>query len=719
MVNSRSIRQLTSLVAAVAVVGAIGVLPAAAAAGGIWGAADTSTTTTLWLDSTALEHGDAVTGEVSVVADGEGDDVLTGEITLLVDDVEEQTWTIDDQTLLFDLGTWVPGDHTVTAVFEGDDDYATSTDAVGFTVAMATSSITLVQTSELVFGAAGWITFVIETDADVAPTGDVTLTDGGEVIAEGMVEIDPESSGFGTVTLDLPAALEPGVHSVVLAYDGNGTVEPSESAELDVEVAPALTTVTVWSLPAPLVVGQQQTLVVEVAPLAGHVAEGSVLIETDGAELGEAFLVAGRGELEVVSPLPAGATPLFLFYSGDEYFGSSEAEGSVETGKGQPVVTVSVPASVAYGVAAAGQVTVRLPDGDGGDAPVAATRVTLTATRDGVTVDAASGDTDADGGWAFELPGDLDAADWTIDASIDETSETFAASGAAVLSVTKLASVATATLGSAGGTYGSSTPVIARVAERTADGTAASGMVQIVVDDDVRSTQPLVAGAVTVDLPGDLTMGAHRVVVRYAGTAGVAGGESDPAAYTVRKATSATAVALSAASVQLGAGGAVATITVTVPAARSVGPTGTVVLLNGADTVGTYPLAGGSVAVPLPSSLALGAHALTARFEGSAELEASTSDAATLTIVAATTTTPAGTSAGTGAGAGATPEAAPVTRSAKVPAKAVSAASRVLAATGANVEGLVGGALALLALGTVTVLAARRRSARTVGPRAD
>ena len=305
---------------------------------------------------------------------------------------------------------------------------------------------------------------------------------------------------------------------------------PSESGTFEFSVAPALTTVTVASLSAPLVVGQTQTLVVEVAPLAGQVADGSVDIEWDGEVLGTVVLADGCGELELASPLPVGSRTLFLYYSGDDwYYEETVAEVHVEVGKAQPVIAVTVPASVAYGAGASGAVTVRLPDGDGGDAPVNATTVQLNATRADAIVDLGSANTDAFGALTFELPSDLAVGDWTIGASIDATDETFGASdNTAMLSVTKLASVTTAVLGSAYGTYGSSSKVTVRVAEIAEDGAAASGMVQIVVDDEVRATKPLVGGTVTVDLPNDLAMGAHSVVVRYAGTAEVTGGGRRP-----------------------------------------------------------------------------------------------------------------------------------------------------------------------------------------------
>ena len=203
MVNSRSIRQLTSLVAAVAVVGAIGVLPAAAVGDPV------VTTTTLWLDNPDREYGETVTGGVRVDATLGVDDVVTGRVALLVDDVEVQEWAIVGQPLTFELDAWsLPGEHTVTAVFESDDDFVTSSDDADFTVAIVPSSITLVDTSDLVFGEAGTIRFDLE--AALAPTGEVTLTDGGAVIATGAVEVDPETPGFGTVTLELPAALKPG-----------------------------------------------------------------------------------------------------------------------------------------------------------------------------------------------------------------------------------------------------------------------------------------------------------------------------------------------------------------------------------------------------------------------------------------------------------------------------------------------------------------------------
>ncbi|WP_407344499.1 Ig-like domain repeat protein [Pengzhenrongella phosphoraccumulans] len=453
MVNPRSIRPLVALAAAVAVIGGIGVAPAMALAG--WGGDDRPTTTTaVFLDSADLEYGTAVTGEVTVATDLESSDGgegevppgLTGQVELSVDGGATVAETFEDGLLRFDLGVQAPGSHTVTAEFPGDDEYASSSDSADFAVAQVPSSLTVTEAPDLTFGTAGSMTVQVNASPEADPTGEVTLTDRGVEIANGTVTVDAGGSGLGTAMLALPATLEPGTHNVVLAYSGDDLVEPSESEPSDVEVDRALASVTVSPEPAELVVGQKQALVVDVGEVAGHVAEGTVRIDTDGADLGTVDLVDGTGSLDLATPLPAGSTALYLSYSGDGFLAAADGSGEVPTRKGQPVVTVTVPASVAHGVQASAQVAVRLPDGDGGSAPVTETPVAFTATRPGVTVDAGSAATDAEGVLTFALPADLAAGDWAISATIEATSETFAASDdTARLTVT-------ATPGATGGT---------------------------------------------------------------------------------------------------------------------------------------------------------------------------------------------------------------------------------------------------------------------------
>jgi len=102
----------------------------------------------------------------------------------------------------------------------------------------------------------------------------------------------------------------------------------------------------------------------------------------------------------------------------------------------------------------------------------------------------------------------------------------------------------------------------------------------------------------------------------------------------------ATTTTLSASATSVAVGTSV-TLTATVkPASGTPTPTGTVTFIDGANTLGTGTLNGSGVATYSASSLALGAHSLTASYAGDSRNTASASSAITVTVtVGATTTT--------------------------------------------------------------------------------
>jgi hypothetical protein len=140
-----------------------------------------------------------------------------------------------------------------------------------------------------------------------------------------------------------------------------------------------------------------------------------------------------------------------------------------------------------------------------------------------------------------------------------------------------------------------------------------------------------------------LAVGAHALSARYPGTAPFTTSASAPLAFTVNRAS--TATALTASSSTVGAlQPLVLTARVDVQAPGEGVPAGSVQFLDGATVIGTAPLSvAGDVATASlsTSSLAPGQHTLTASYLGDARFVPSTSPAAVVTVnsLAQSTTT--------------------------------------------------------------------------------
>jgi hypothetical protein len=114
------------------------------------------------------------------------------------------------------------GSRTVTAVYAGDGNFATSTSAgvtQTVTPASTTTTITGHTPDPSVLGQGVVVSFTV-TSAAGTPTGSVTVTDGTGDTCSGTVTT-------GTCTL---TPLTPGSKSLVASYAGDGTFAPSASA---------------------------------------------------------------------------------------------------------------------------------------------------------------------------------------------------------------------------------------------------------------------------------------------------------------------------------------------------------------------------------------------------------------------------------------------------------------------------------------------------------
>ena len=128
-----------------------------------------------------------------------------------------------------------------------------------------------------------------------------------------------------------------------------------------------------------------------------------------------------------------------------------------------------------------------------------------------------------------------------------------------------------------------------------------------------------------------LALGQHSVNAVYSGDSGNAGSTSNSLTVTVALEQTSTALIASAISVDVGTS---VTFTATVTENPGSGvPTGTVTVMDGATALGTGTLNGKGVATFSTSSLALGAHSVTAVYGGDSNNAGSTSPMVTVTVV--------------------------------------------------------------------------------------
>src|SRR5262249_44542452 len=156
-----------------------------------------------------------------------------------------------------DVYTFPVGTHTIIVNYNGDANYAFSTSpAVVLTVVKANSTTTLAgPASPLNVGQAATFTATVTPSS---ATGTVQFLDGG--LAIGTVAVNGGTAVFSTT------ALAAGSHSITAAYSGNGTLNPSTSAPVVVQVVKYATTTSLTNTPSPSIFTEQVSLVASVSP---------------------------------------------------------------------------------------------------------------------------------------------------------------------------------------------------------------------------------------------------------------------------------------------------------------------------------------------------------------------------------------------------------------------------------------------------------------------
>src|SRR5439155_4105187 len=206
----------------------------------------------------------------------------------------------------FTLSSLSVGSHSITASYGGDTVFVGST---SFTLNQvvgqaATTTAVVADVNPSIVGQAVTLTATVRAAAPGAgsPTGTVTFTDGSTSL--GIAKLD--SSGNGTLST---SSLSLGVHSITVAYGGDGNFTASVSAPLCQTVNQTIATFTVLSSSAnPSVVGQQVTLTASVSPAvpAAGTPAGSVTFADGSSSLGAATLDANANATLSVSTLTTG-----------------------------------------------------------------------------------------------------------------------------------------------------------------------------------------------------------------------------------------------------------------------------------------------------------------------------------------------------------------------------------------------------------------------------
>jgi len=517
-------------------------------------------------------------------------------------------------TAYFPTSTLAAGTaHSLTAVYSGDPNYLGSTSpAVSQVVRFAT---TLAFSMDKAAPLAGQPLTLIATVTPSLATGTVQFTEDGVSLGTA-----PLSGGIANLTLSSPAM---GLHSFTIAYSGDANYGSSLAAGSANIIMPVTGTLT--SSPNPSAYGQAVTLLFTVSPSS---AMGQVQFKKNGQNLGSAYVNNGTASITLSDPslpwgLTIGVNSLTAAFGGYNGYGNWTASTTQTVTTAPSTVTLTSSANPS----AAGQ------------------SITLTATvspsqvngsmqfLDGSTV---LGTVQLAFGAASFTTSTLIAGTVHSLTAVYSGDATTAGSTSAVLMQTVNKVTSTVALGSSlnPAPYGQGVTFTATVTPSLATGT-----VQFLDGATALGSATLASGTATLAV-STLSPGGHSITAVYSGDATTVPGTSAPVAQTVNKIASGVTLQSALNPAQ---------IFQDVFFAAGVTPasaTGTVQFLDGAAVLGTVTLSNGSAGLVV-STLAVGAHSITAVFSGDANTAAGTSAAVSQTVTKATTATYINSAGGT------------------------------------------------------------------------
>ena len=235
------------------------------------------------------------------------------------------------------------GDHTVTAIYPGDDKYGPSENATGSVKVSEVPSTVTVKVDDITYGDKAIVEVTVPTDA----TGDVTVTIGDKTYTV------PVSGGKGVLVVP---GLGAGNYTVEAKYNGDDKYASStNSTELEV-AKEALTPDDVK------VIDQGNGTVVVVVP---ENATGDITVKV-GNETYTAPIVDGKAVIDMTNMTP-GEHEIEVIYPGDDNYDGASTTAKVTTSKEDAPITVTVKDSK---VGDKSVITVSVPDGATGTVTV-------------------------------------------------------------------------------------------------------------------------------------------------------------------------------------------------------------------------------------------------------------------------------------------------------------------------------------------------------------
>jgi hypothetical protein len=589
-----------------------------------------SSTTTLGSSANPSVAGQSVTftATVSPVAPGSG--TPTGTVTFKDGTTSLITNALSGGQATFTTSTLSVSAHSITAVYNGDASFNTSTNSpaltqtvnkAGTTTAVASSANPSVSGQSVTFTA----TVTAVAPGTGTPTGTVTFKDGATALVTNALSAGQAT--FATSTLSVAA------HAITAVYNADANFSGStNSPALTQTVNQADTSVTLSSSTNTSVFGQPVIFTANVSAVApgGGTPTGTVTFRDGATPLSTNNLSAGQVSYTNAA-LSVGAHSITATYNGDVNF-NTNSSGVVTQTVNQAATTTTLASSAnpsVFGQSVTFTATVNAV------APGAGTRTGTVTFKEGATT---LGTGTLSSGQATFVTSALSVGAHTItaiyggDANFTGSDNT----GSPLTQTVNPANTTTTLASSANPSVSGQSVTFTATVSAVAPGAGTpTGTVTFKDGAATLGTGSLSSGQATFTTTS-LSVASHSITAVYGADVNFNTSTSATLTQTVNKDASAVALASSANPSVFGQS-VIFTAIVSAVAPGTGTPTGTVMFKDGATALATNALSAGQATFAI-SSLAVSAHSITAVYNGDANFSTNTSSALSQTVNKAGTT---------------------------------------------------------------------------------
>ncbi len=438
------------------------------------------------------------------------------------------------------------------------------------------------------------------------PTGTVVFSDGNTSLGSAPLI-------SGQATLDA-SALSVGSHDITATYSGDANFAAAQIAGLKQVIDQAATTTAVSVYPATTIYGQTVTFTALVTPSTSGVPTGTITF-TDGTTTIATAPLDNSGQAAFSSTaLTVGSHTITATYSGDTNYLGGSGTASVQVN----AIPTSVSLQVTPTVTVTEQATLTASVTSSSGVPTGSVTFYDGATNLG----SATLNTSGVGTLSVSLSAGTHSITAQYGGATTFLTSTTPAPAPVVVSVTTTTSL---TANTSTGTAGFDVVLTATVTAQT--GTPAGSVAFFDGATNIGTAVLGTNGTASLTI-STIAAGTHSFTAQYVASGTFLGSSSTAASLTLTAVSTTTILSASASSVPAGQP---VTLTATVSSGSGT-PSGTVMFLDGSTTVGTTALNSSGVASLTVSSLAGGAHAITAQFGGTITYASSASAAVSLNV---------------------------------------------------------------------------------------